>query len=185
MALLADFPHLLSELHPTKNEGLGFSPRDLRAGSNRVVWWRCYAGPDHEWRSKVIARTRGGGCPFCANRRASVTNALSIVAPSVARQWHPTKNGTLRPRDVVASSERKVWWKCPRGPDHEWQSTIQNRAIVGRGCPLCVGKRPSVTNSLASLAPAVAAEWHPTKNGALTPRDVTTGSTRVVWWKCP
>jgi hypothetical protein len=185
MARLADFPLLLSELHPTKNRDLGFSPRDLSAGSQRIVWWRCYAGPDHEWQRKVAARTLNAGCPFCANYRVSVTNALSVIAPAVARQWHPTKNGALRPRDVVASSERKVWWKCPKGPDHAWQSTIRNRAILGQGCPQCLGKLPSVTNSLASLAPALAAEWHPTKNGALTPHDVTTGSTRVVWWKCP
>ena len=30
--------------------------------------------------------------------------------------------------------------------------------------------------SLASVNPELASEWHPTKNGNLTPRDVTVGS---------
>lgn len=32
--------------------------------------------------------------------------------------------------------------------------------------------------------PDVAAEWHPTKNGDLTPADVTGLSNRWVWWQC-
>ena len=32
--------------------------------------------------------------------------------------------------------------------------------------------------------PAVAAEWHPDKNGALTPDEVSHGSNRKVWWLC-
>lgn len=38
--------------------------------------------------------------------------------------------------------------------------------------------------TLATLEPQVAAEWHPTLNGALTPQKVTAGSSRRVWWIC-
>ena len=40
-------------------------------------------------------------------------------------------------------------------------------------------------NDLETLNPAVAASWHPTLNGTLTPEDVTTGSRHKVWWACP
>ena len=30
----------------------------------------------------------------------------------------------------------------------------------------------------------LADEWHPTKNGNLTPRDVTSGTRKKVWWVC-
>ena len=40
-------------------------------------------------------------------------------------------------------------------------------------------------NDLATRDPAVAAQWHPTLNGALGPQDVTLGSSRKVWWLCP
>ena len=33
--------------------------------------------------------------------------------------------------------------------------------------------------------PELAEQWHPTKNGDLTPQDVVSGSHRKVWWKCP
>ncbi|WP_110590585.1 zinc-ribbon domain-containing protein [Microbacterium suaedae] len=47
-----------------------------------------------------------------------------------------------------------------------------------------VTNRASV-NSLAVLRPQVATEWHPTLNGDLTASDVTLGSGRKVWWRCP
>ena len=40
-------------------------------------------------------------------------------------------------------------------------------------------------NDLATVEPRIAAEWHPTLNGALTPEMVTVGSTKKVWWECP
>ncbi len=35
------------------------------------------------------------------------------------------------------------------------------------------------------LRPAIAAEWHPTKNAPLTPDAVVPGAAEVVWWRCP
>ncbi len=32
--------------------------------------------------------------------------------------------------------------------------------------------------------PKLAEEWHPTKNGELTPKQVTLGSNKKVWWLC-
>ncbi|MDA7656677.1 zinc-ribbon domain-containing protein, partial [Akkermansiaceae bacterium] len=39
--------------------------------------------------------------------------------------------------------------------------------------------------SLAEVHPDLAKDWHPTKNGDLTPYDVTFGSGKKAWWKCP
>ena len=40
-------------------------------------------------------------------------------------------------------------------------------------------------NDLATMNPELAVQWHPTKNGKLTPQDVTSGSTKNVWWLLP
>ena len=40
------------------------------------------------------------------------------------------------------------------------------------------------TKSLLVIAPEVSSEWHPTKNGDLTPNKVSYGSREKVWWKC-
>ena len=111
---------------------------------------------------------------------------LNESHPELAAQWHPTKNGGLTPADVTfGSSKFKVWWKCPKGSDHEWDATIASRASRNRGCRACDGKQVSVTNSLQSLFPELSKEWHPTKNEDLTPADFTTKSNFKAWWKCP
>ena len=38
--------------------------------------------------------------------------------------------------------------------------------------------------SLAETHPEVANQWHLTKNGNLSSKDVTHGSHKMVWWKC-
>ena len=43
-----------------------------------------------------------------------------------------------------------------------------------------MGRKPVVAS-----VPKLASEWHPVKNGELTPFNVTTGSSRKVWWQCP
>ncbi|MEX2437647.1 MAG: zinc-ribbon domain-containing protein [Candidatus Babeliales bacterium] len=37
---------------------------------------------------------------------------------------------------------------------------------------------------LIETHPEIAQEWHPDKNGELTPYDVTAGSNKYVWWIC-
>lgn len=181
-SLLAARPELAAEWHSERNGAL--QPTDVTCGSDRKVWWCCPAGPDHEWQAVVSSRTRGAGCPFCSGRRASTTNSLAAVAPAIAKQWHRSKNGALLPNQVPAGSSRVAWWKCRRGVDHEWACKVDDRVRSNTGCPFCAGRRVSAGTSLAGIAPLVAKEWHASRNGELTPRDVTAKSERVVWWRC-
>jgi hypothetical protein len=77
--------------------------------------------------------------------RPAYGRSLAEASPELVAEWHPTKNGKLRPETIVATSEKKVWWKCAAGPDHEWQAKVEGRR-QGRGCPFCSGNRVSVTN---------------------------------------
>lgn len=43
---------------------------------------------------------------------------------------------------------------------------------------------PARGMKLAEYAPHLIAEWHPTKNGSLTPQTVTRGTNTKVWWRC-
>jgi hypothetical protein len=183
-SLAARFPALAAEWHPTKNKRL--TPSDVVYASNRKVWWRCAAGPDHEWATAISHRTANkSGCPFCWGRRASVTNSLASLAPDLAREWHPKRNRSLTPHDVTCGSAKRVWWKCPRGPDHEWDTPVNKRGLRGDSCPFCSGRRASVTNSLGSLFPEIAREWHGTKNGSVTPDLVLAAAKDSYWWLCP
>lgn len=177
--LQSECPEIAAQWHPTKNGDL--TPDQVAYRSNRKHWWICPEG--HEWEATVCSRTKGAGCPYCAGHRAiPEVNDLATKRPELAMQWHPTKNGTLRPEDVTEFSHKKVWWMCSEG--HEWQAVISSRS-AGAGCPYCAHKKviPGETD-LATLAPELAEEWHPTKNGDLTPDAVTSHSHKKVWWCC-
>jgi hypothetical protein len=112
--------------------------------------------------------------------------SLAEFDPVLASQWHPVKNGDLQPEDVTQKTQSKAWWVCPVNPEHEWEASIRNRAVLKAGCPYCAGiaRSPAPGKSIADLFPKLAKEWHPTKNGDLTPHDVSKGSSRRVWWQC-
>jgi very-short-patch-repair endonuclease len=107
---------------------------------------------------------------------------LATVNPKLAREWHPTKNSSLTPKDVTPGTDRIAWWLCEK-EGHKWQARIQSRNN-GRGCPYCSGRYATKENNLQNINPELAREWHPTKNGNLTPKDVTPNSGQSVWWLC-
>lgn len=176
-------PALAAQWHPDRNGRL--TPLVVSASSSKKVWWKCGAASDHEWLASPATRRRARGCPFCLNHRVSTSNSLAVKFPSIARQWHPSRNGTLTPRAVVASSTREVWWLCSGGPDHEWLSTVRQRTLRNPTCPYCEGKLVSLTNCLATRYPAIAEQWHPSRNAGTTPFDVVASSRTEVWWCCP
>ena len=172
--------HILEEWDSVKNHPR--TPASVSHGSRLKVWWVCAQG--HHWQAAVYTRTgKHSGCPVCAGRQVLAGyNDLASRYPALAKEWHPTRNGSLSPEQVAPGSHLKVWWQCSKG--HSWQSAIKAR-VAGTRCPVCAGKVVLAgCNDLASRYPHLAAEWHPSKNGPLTPQQVTSGSSRKVWWQC-
>lgn len=170
-------PHLLEEFDAERNAPL--TPDTVFAKSRRRVWWRC--GRGHGWEASLDIRANGTGCPYCAGKRPLVgENDLAARHPALAAEWS-ARNGALRPQDVTAGSNKKVWWRCASG--HEWQATVYTR-VIGGGCPVCLGRKvlPGV-NDLATLFPELAGQWS-AKNGALLPTQVRPFSNKRVWWEC-
>lgn len=161
---------------------LPLSPEQISYGSKRKVWWRCEKG--HSWQAAVHTRTGSGtGCPVCSGKvpLAGETD-LATLYPDLVHQWHPTKNSALTPEQVLPGSHRLAWWICEKG--HEWQAQIKSR-VAGCGCPVCANRQiHPQENDLSTQYPQLAAQWHPIKNGPLTPNHVAPGSIRKVWWLC-
>lgn len=178
--LAACFPDIAAEWHPSLNGNI--TPEMVLPHSNKSAWWICKGG--HEWQAKINNRTSGEtGCPICnGNGVPKSERDLNTMFPEIAKQWHPVLNGELKPTDMFPMSNRRVWWICAH--KHVWQSKVYHR-VEGRGCPYCCGQKPIVDRTdLATLAPELAAQWHPTKNEQLQPSDVTLKSHKCIWWIC-
>lgn len=114
-------------------------------------------------------------------------NAMLKVRPELFYEWNFEKNDELG-LDVHKETKgtRKVaWWNCPKCKtpyDMPIVSRVPSPRRKESNCPYCAGKRINHTNSLAALYPELAEEWHPTKNGELTPHQIAPHSDTVVWW---
>ena len=170
-------PKLAEEWDQSKNHNL--TPSEVTHCSGLNVWWRCQKG--HLWKATVGNRSRGNGCPYCCGRYATRETSLALQNAQLAKEWNVTRNGILTPFDVKRTSHKKVWWDCFNG--HTWKAQISNRHN-GKGCPYCAGQKICDDNCLATNNPGLVQEWHPTKNGDLTPKDVMPSSGKKRWWLC-
>lgn len=99
-----------------------------------------------------------------------------------------SSGGTMRKNDIDSTtassgSHARAWWLDSN--DNSYQMTIYKKCMCGQGSPFDAGKKIAPGNSLADLYPELAKQWNYEKNGDLTPYDITTGSSRKIWWICP
>lgn len=106
----------------------------VHAGSHTKFTWQCSYG--HQWLASPSNRShKNSNCPFCAGQLVIPgENDLATTHPELIAEWHPTRNGQLKPTDIMAGHDRKVWWKCSEG--HEWSAQPYNRKN-GVGCSTC------------------------------------------------
>lgn len=160
----------------------------IDASSN--MWTRTDPRHIHSQIDVNIERDR----PQILGYLTSIDNFLAILRPDVASKWDYVKNQDLTPDMFTVSSNEIVWWKCP-DCGREWKCSINSMTRKGRfGCAECSKKHRGKSftqgvvkkvGSLAETMPELSKEWHPTKNGDLTPNDITAGKFKPVWWLCP
>ena len=179
--LSSERPDLLKEWDYEKNASI-CSPNEISVFSKKKVWWVCKTC-GHHWQAEVGNRANNNsGCPNCSGRIVhDGINDLQSKYPLLCREWDYEKND-IKPSEVSAGSNKKVWWKCSKC-GFEWQSSIVHR-VSGRGCPYCAGKTVwKGHNDLETLSPQIAEEWNYEKNTD-SPSDYQNGSSKKVWWKC-
>ena len=163
---------LAKEWNYKKNGTL--TPYDVTFCSGKKVWWKCKEC-NCEWSALISDRKNGTGCPYCSGTKINNTNCLSIINPELAKEWNYKKNGKLMPQDVFINSKKKIWWKCFKC-GYQWEAMVKERNKGLKKCFVC--------NSLALKNPNLAKEWNLTRNGKLTPCDVSINNNKKVWWRC-
>lgn len=179
-------PDMAKEWDYDKNYPL--QPEQIGCHSHKKIWWKCTTC-GFKWKTSVSNRTRGTGCPKCAQKSISkklrtptYNQSLQARYPNIALEWDNEKNGNITPKDVYPNSSKIYWWKCNKG--HSWQAVVSSRT-KGHGCPFCTNQKIlSGYNDLATLKPAIAEEWNYNKNHPLKPNEVSCHSGKKVWWIC-
>ena len=171
----------LATTHPEVVQEWGdknsISPQEVKAGSNRKVWWKCDKG--HEYQSSLNSHIKGVGCPYCSGHKVlQGFNDLATTHPHLTSQWG--ENNVVKPTEVSSGSGKKAWWKCSMG--HQWEDSVCHRTN-GRGCPYCSGKKVSFDTSFAAYYPDYSKQWNIEKN-ELHPFQVSHQSGKKAWFVC-
>ena len=125
-------PLLLKEWDYERNEK---GPEEYTPNSAEKVFWICSIC-GYRFKACINNRSNRNGSCACCSKKVLVKgiNDLATTHPELAKEWHPIKNGDLKPCDVSYGLARKVWWLCPQG--HDYQATLNHRS-AGTNCPIC------------------------------------------------
>ena len=100
-------------------------------------------------------------------------------------EWDYELNPEIDPLTVSDQSNKKYYWKCPKG--HPSYLMPMNKRYIGHGCPICSNhKIIKGINDLTATNPALLNEWSWTENekAGLDPTKLSYGSNQKAWWKC-
>jgi len=183
--LESKYPEIAKEWDYALNAPL--TPKDFKYGSSKDVWWKCAKHPNihPSYRTRIAHRTySNAGCPVCSNRKIIAgINDLATIHKELVKEWDVEKNLPLKMSEVSCSSNKTVWWICPKG--HSYKALIYNRTRRGDACPICSGHQiVTGINDLATTHKELVKEWDYEKNGDLLPTRVYKGQIKKVWWKC-
>lgn len=181
-AMLKVRPELFYEWDFEKNDALGLDIYKVTKAGRAIVWWICKVCGE-SYNMSLSNKNKGKGCKYCAGKAVSSKNSLFAKRFDLSREWHPELNGDLTPKDVTCGEGRVVWWICPKC-NESYDMSLNDRTSKKCNCPYCKGRRTGKSNSLQTKNLEIAKQWHPIKNGNLTPSKVTYQSNRAVWWLC-
>ena len=181
------YPQIAAEWDPENNEG---TPRDYTFRAMYKAHWIC-SKCGNRWEASIRDRVdaKYQTCPVCTlakrgetKHKAALQKSGHITDPVLLAEWDYEKN-ERGPEDYTPACNEEVFWICSKCGYH-FKAVVENR-VTRRSCACCSGKVvvPGV-NDLATTHPALAAEWHPTKNEK-SPTQVTHGLADKVWWICP
>lgn len=174
-----------------KNE---LNPLEVFISSNSKFWFNCDKCM-HEFDSVLGSITSGRWCGYCSHDRlcdaenCNMCYENSFASHPKAVYWDYDMNGNIKPRDVFKNNNKKYFFTC-NDCHHIFDVSLSNlSAIKERWCPYCgrnklcddVNCQRCFNGSFASHNKSKL--WS-SKNGVLTPRQITKSSGKKYWFTC-
>ncbi|MCE5220010.1 MAG: hypothetical protein LLF98_01780 [Clostridium sp.] len=128
-----------------------------------------------------------------------LTEFRIVLQSKQIQKFHPSNPYTIqniklwckinnKPFELLSEEYKGVYeklqWKCLKDGCEEIFESAWTDIKRGNGCGYCKGRQVGLSNCLAIQNSELAKEWHPTKNGDLTPYDIHYGCKQKVWWIC-
>lgn len=167
------------------------TPEQFSVKARLECWWWC-GNVDHEQFAAVPGEhLHSFRCPHCAADWVAEYERIMAQpvawVPELVAAWRDKRSyDGLRVRDlcggVMAQNFGRTFsLRCPA--NHKLDTVV--RRFVTVGCPWCRGNetRHVPKRSVRDADPELAAIWHPTKNGEMTPENTPVNYRKPLWWK--
>lgn len=129
----------------------------------------------------TIREIRDDNHPVTVLRPRKGSTFLADTHPELISQWHP--DNKYSPDQVTTGSHYRAKWVCDKDSRHVWEARVLHRSH-GRGCPVCLGRLVIAgVNDISTTHPELAAQWSSRNTHNVS--EVTYGSNKKMWWKCP
>ena len=177
------------------------NPRQVFMSSHTKFWFDCKECK-HEFEitlNSVTNKTSPQWCPYCAvpskkmcdNKSCNFCLAKSFAMHPKSQFWS-SKNGKLTPSQVFISSNKKYWFDCDKC-GHEFESSLSNitNKTDPSWCPFCSIAPKQLCNNEncqpcfeRSFASHEKSKYWSSKNGDITPRNVSKHTNKKYWFDC-
>jgi hypothetical protein len=134
------------------------------------------SGYSHLLRDAMAAVAGRANPDWSAQRDPIGGSSMALLLADAQAAQAASKSKRAAPRRAIAYRARR-------------QAYAAERAALGlppppRGRPRVLRAQTSVAGKTVADFGYLVAEWHPTKNGKLTPAEVPAGGGEHVWWRC-
>lgn len=117
-------------------EKTGLKPTSIANNSQMKIFWKCDKGKDHSWKETPGNRNHpSSGCPFCSNKRISLTNRLDKIHTISIDLWS-NKNKNKPENYTYRNGKDKIIWNCS-SCNNEFTKTIARMDDSKGYCPNC------------------------------------------------
>lgn len=158
--------------------------------NDSVRYFKCPEGLDHVFVARpteLVARGQAHACPCCALKQVCSTNSVATTHPTVAAEWHPTKNAKHVPSamETLSTAKAAIWFQCSKDQRHEWRAIVANRC-AGEPCPFCSGAvAAAYVNIVVRLGHSVVNYFWNSKKNRVKPEEVLSGARVAIELKDP
>lgn len=155
------------------------TPDCVKAKDRKMKYWfRCLKG--HLFELTAFERVvKGLGCRICR----VVAGNVAQSHPWTQDEWHRERNPEFTVYNTTAGSKKMIWWQCPKQADHVFHKSVYDRCVRGLGCPFCLNRQVSSSNSFASQYRELEQLFDSKKNG-IGISQVRAEDQRPLWWLC-
>lgn len=168
----------------------------IKPNGQHVTQWLCECScEEHTLIITSANALRCGKTKSCGCLKFNSTGKVRVRDNLIGRRYGKLVVINQTEDYVRPDGRREARWICECDCGNKVKiisSSLTDGGTVSCGCYQSSEEKVKIRNktlikqkgSLLDVNPELAKEWHPTKNGNLTPSDVLPSSNQKVWWLC-